>query len=380
MFEIAITLFLSGLFSGIILMGGIFFMLLSTKEKSNPDSANEFVSSSKTTERVPNATDMRLFKEALDQLDELKLPSQHVSSPVRCHDVWSDQDALSLEKHFTEGLREAKERERQVKAIATFFVELGKVFGTSSRELQRLATISVGHVTRPENEHFSDKWWLAISQALEHLASDHESLHESLQNDVAGSLINSCEEHTMVNKRLNGEGAQLISTLKECASLHDSRLKERDKCQDAMDRGPGLSIGGNDTDRKRQKLTAAKRALTEIIDREKGALIHFSDMMPRVLADFDLMKSKVTIDVEVGLQKFANKLDNSLGKTSAVTQRLRSHIEHGFEVTDSGLGKAVGALSVTLKGIAEGQNLEVTRVHFMVAITKKDSEQQLCTP
>ena len=227
MWRTIFSAFLTGVITGVVGLGIGFFYLLS-KSSSNDEEEQEATNGlgKKTVERDPNDIEIKQLEDALTRLKELKVQESdktHDKANASYQIPIESQSAPQLEKTFLDGVKTGKDRERQMKSMSAFFAELSKAFGSTSRELQRLAGVAASNVTKSENENFSDKWWLAIGQALEHLALDNESLFDSLSNDIVGSFNSACEEHALMSKRLHTEGSNLVAGLKEISSQAEAR-------------------------------------------------------------------------------------------------------------------------------------------------------------
>jgi hypothetical protein len=302
-----------------------------------------------------------------------------------------DSDAVAvphLERVFNDRCRSSKERDRQLRHMAAFFTDLGKAIKSHHKELLKLSTTAASNVGRPDSDEVVDQWWLAVAKALEHLSLDQQSLSESISNDVAKNLSRVLESHTAVMKKFHTEGSNLVSMLRESQSVHESKLKERDKARErlttVMEHGPGLSsssllsgiaaaaqghnnnasIASGSKEGANEKyitrLELAEKALLESADRVLEAQKDFRTEMTKVVLDLQQTAKSALIDTEKILLRFAHSTDNAYGGTPVIVQRLTDEILYSDQKHLGGSSSpSIGfetALRTTLSELSQGTN------------------------
>ena len=110
-----------------------------------------------------------------------------------------------LEKVYTTELKVFRDKQKQIKLLHTFFMELGKTLSSFSKDLSKLSLSTHGNLTKSvtgaqvgesdsltvymdtlsadDNTSYVDIWWKALSIALDHMAQDSEVLAVKMTSD-----------------------------------------------------------------------------------------------------------------------------------------------------------------------------------------------------
>ena len=200
---------------------------------------------------------------------------------------------IELEKQYGLDMAEFKEKQKQLKTMQLFFVELSKAYSNYSKELTRLSLVAHANIKNtvddatagsggtsstnnpgssadPEqalNSHsgynYFDIWWNSLSISLDHSSQDHELIAHKLTNDVCIELGRLNEEMIFIEKKLAEDSAKYILQLREGSAVYDARIKDKLKYQERLDKYlvvnnlAGTGTGGGATNTAAGAATAA---------------------------------------------------------------------------------------------------------------------------
>lgn len=190
-----------------------------------------------------------------------------------------------------------------------------------SKDLKRLSSVAQNQIN---GETIIDKWWNAVSVALEHLSKDENLLRKSIQDDILHPMSRIEVENSHLEKQLSTEGLKLLTKLKEARQIYDLKLKESEKHREKISSNSCLTTSDHSTPpRATTKPHASETALIEASDKLAGAQQSFNEKMPRILKDYKLITSNCVSASMERLLKLSDVLSSPLEKIAQILDRLK---------------------------------------------------------
>eukprot|EP01041_Mallomonas_annulata_P001300 gene1300-2513_t len=310
-------------------------------------------------EGAPTEGDLKLLTDALKFLRGEATENDNDSFPSEEKAIGTQQ----MDKNFGEYSKDSKERQKHVKALNLFFADYMKVSKNYSRDLAKLSQTAESYV-KAENDKYLDKWWNALSIAMDHLSQDQDYLSDVLEHEICYNLQRVHEEHNHLERQLNSEANKHLSKIKEATSGFELRTRERDKvrekvnvCLDKVSQmdvnvTPALSA---EASKWSQKLATSEGNLHDAGSRLASAQQEFNEKMPRILADYKLMTSNSTSTMRELLIKLADIVTTTHVKSNQVMQRLKMDLAASTLTKQDELHVYDPSLKDVLESIAQGK-------------------------
>ena len=308
---------------------------------------------------LPTTESRKLLKDAVQYLINVQegrdpqssprdAPSTEETSPPNC-------SLYQLEQTFQTLCISSKDRAKQLKGMSSLVADVGRVYASFAKDLSKLSVHARGNIRTQvsvqgtaqgseqnqngqngdresaEDTSYADEWWKALSLCLLHLSNDNEELAEEMSVDFSGQLSQLCDDQSMEEKRLTGEGNRLLSQLKDGLLKHEHLSQDRDKWRIKVAAAPPakLSVIGTMTDessKKLQRLSAAELLVAENMKVVTQYKAEFRLLMPRVFFGFRSSKATFFTGMKVQLMRVADGIRKCHRNHDSVTQRLKCHI------------------------------------------------------
>jgi hypothetical protein len=204
----------------------------------------------------------------------------------------------------------------------SFLQEYSQLYSQLSKDLKRLSMVAEGQAS--ENT-IIDKWWNAMSVALEHLSKDEGLLRKSIHDDILHPMTRIELEHSHLERQLNAEGLKLLTKLKESQQNYDLKLKEHEKYREKISSNSCLTTSADQGTPPKAilKTHPTEVALDEASDKLAGAQQGFNEKMPRILKDYKLITSNCVSASMERLLQLSDVLSAPLEKVAQIIHRLK---------------------------------------------------------
>jgi hypothetical protein len=206
------------------IVGIILFLASSDVQKDVP-----LLKEKNLREGDPTKEDLQLLSNAIkflrgdiDEVDKDLFPSEEKVIGTQ-----------QMDKTFGDYSKDAKDRYKHMRSLYQFFGDYNKISKSYSKDLARLSQTAESYV-KAENDKYLDKWWNALSIAMDHLSQDQDFLSDILEHDICYNLHRVSEEHSHLEQQLNTEGNKHLNKIKEATKIFESRAKDRDKIKEKM--------------------------------------------------------------------------------------------------------------------------------------------------
>ena len=290
----------------------------------------------------------------IEYLEEVNAPLKGVSNIINHIHAKKDEETLQLEskmktiiefqtitkieKDFGDNLNELKDFYKSLKLVNTFFNDFAKVFTSLSRDLLKLANIAKSNMMKNSAmEHKEDlivnSWWQLIQSTMEYLAADQLELAGFLSDELTQHTLQTVEELTMIEKRLNNEGNKQFNAMRENIALFETRLKEREKNREkaksstlsasASSMMGYSSTSGDQQLKKLQKVKDSEASLVEQTKRLYAVQRDFFSLMPRITSDVQLTILKSIVEVQGQFSKLIDAMERNQQSTKSVYKKMK---------------------------------------------------------
>mmetsp|Transcript_22551 Transcript_22551/g.22741 ORF Transcript_22551/g.22741 Transcript_22551/m.22741 type:complete len:1219 (+) Transcript_22551:249-3905(+) len=354
----AISVFFFGVLAGFLLAAVIVFYILSkTSEVERDNKDDECTSKKELKEGGPTEEDKKLVSDALKFLKGEDVNVDDESFPSEEKAIGKEQ----MDKAFAEYSKDSKERQKQVRCLHSFFGEYNRLSKSYSKDLAKLSLTAESYV-KAENDKYLDKWWNALSIAMDHLSQDQDYLSDVLEHDICYHLHRIYEEHSHLERQLNSEGSRHLNKMKEAMSAFELRSRDRDRLREKMNGVLERAANANalpatltaETARWTQKLSGSESLLQDAVSRLAIAQQEFNEKMPRILADYKLMTGNSTSTMRELLIKLADIVTTTHTKSNQVMHRLKMDLASSTMLKQEELHLYDPSLKDVLENIAEG--------------------------
>lgn len=158
---------------------------------------------------------------------------EQAASHIETHptEETAPMDFMGMDAAFTEFAKEAKERQRHTKSLCSFLQEFGRVHGQFAKDLTKLSNSAETYV-KADNNVVLDKWWNAMSIALEHLSKDQKSISTTIMEEIYPNMMHIEQEQLHLEKKVSCEGSKLLHKMKETQQMFDAKVKELDRLRE----------------------------------------------------------------------------------------------------------------------------------------------------
>ena len=212
--------------------------------------------------------DRKLLSDALKKLEGDPTTKTDESHPSEERAPLGDPQ--HVEKLLFDCSREAKERQKHIRSLCSFFTEYAKVAKGYAKDLSKLSTTAETYV-KAQNDKYMDKWWNSLSIAMDHLSQDQAYLSDYIDHDICFNLNRIFEEHTHLEKQLNNEGTKHTQKFKDAKLAVDARARDRDRIREKLSTSLERSAQAHantlslDSTKLSQKLTVCDALLQDAV-------------------------------------------------------------------------------------------------------------------
>lgn len=360
-----ISSFIAGLLTGICTIIALAVYYLSKDDNDESKTASDErkrLQANELKEGEPTEYDMSLVSDALKFLRGDDLVTNDDTFPSEEKVIAKEQ----MDKAFAEYSKDAKERQKQVKCLHLFFGDYNKLSKNYSKDLGKLSQVAESYV-KAENDKYLDKWWNALSIAMDHISQDQDYLSDVIEHDICYNLHRVYEEHSHLEKQLNSEGSKHLSKMKDAMTAFDIRSKDRDKIREKVNACLGRvthlstipSSLSSETTKLSHKLGISEGLLQDAISRLASAQQEFNEKMPRILADYKLMTANSTSTMRELLIKLADIVTTTHTKSNQVMHRLKMDLASSTMLKQEEDHSYDPSLKEVLETIAEGKTSQL---------------------
>ena len=305
--------------------------------------------SKKCETKVPDTSLFDAFKK-VDSADAgSSVPGKSEKDDTECavtRPDYANMSPVELEKVYSNELKIFRENQKQMKLFHTFFMELSKSFSTQAKDLSRLSHVAHNNLTKLVNgaqsgeaetlavymeslsqddaSSYVDIWWKSLSISMDHLAHDTEVLAVKLSAEIGFEIQRLSEEFLLIEKKLFEDGSRYLAQLKECNATYDTKIKEKCKYQERLEKLMLLpNQGGSEAARIQTKINACDAGLQESAHSLNIVTSHFVSAMPRIISSIDIYNLKSRSILSSKLIQFVDTCAVYDSKMTQVFQRLR---------------------------------------------------------
>ncbi|KAJ1414976.1 hypothetical protein B484DRAFT_401615 [Ochromonadaceae sp. CCMP2298] len=349
----SIASFLSGTCFGVLLCLALAFQLIKGKpSKKSRDEVRESIEESPVGAACGLSTeDLERLKRVVDFLDNFNSPLKSVGTFLQ--DMYKQKEVkaaainlsakelvglsvvLKTERNLQDSLAGLKEHGKVMKGVTAFLAELGKVFGSFSKDLTRLANVSKSNMYKglhnlnidTKEELIINNWWQALHVALDYMASDQEYLASQISHDLLSYSVQIHEELAVLEKRLSAECQKQVAGMREQLSSYEGKRKARDTYRERVRNAPAATMTTQTpqeiAQRRSLKMRINEESLSQQSKRLHSTQVEFLTMMPRLEADVQLAQLRSIVETHAQLNKLAEFFDGQHQSSLPVTKRLK---------------------------------------------------------